>query len=122
MKKYGIDSNWVQPVFDGMHMPEKYDEAHAIFEQVSASGFLSANAEISFWVSLNDAERAMSVARRLKDSGEVFEAELMFIPQFAVLREHEDFPSLLDGMGLTEYWESIGCTWRDERVICEADD
>ena len=119
MKKYGIDSNWVQPVFDGIHMPEKYDEAHAIFEQVSASGFLSANAEISFWVSLNDAERAMSVARRLRDSGEVFEAELMFIPQFAVLRKHPDFPGLLDAIGMTEYWAGIGCAWQGDYVECD---
>jgi hypothetical protein len=63
----------------------------------------------------------MNVARRLQTSGEVFEAELMFIPQFAVLREHPDFPELLDSIGLTEYWRENGCEWQSDRVVCEAD-
>ena len=121
MEKYGIDSSWVQTVFDGMHIPAKYDEAHRILEQLSADGRLSANAEISFWVSLDDGERAMSVARRLENSGEIFEAELMFIPQFAVLREHPGFPDLLDAIGMTEYWDSIGCAWQGDSVECESE-
>jgi len=70
---------------------------------------------------LNDGERAMSVARRLEKSGEVFEAELMFIPQFSVLRKHPDFPALLDAIGMTDYWTSIGCTWQRDYVKCEND-
>jgi DNA-binding winged helix-turn-helix (wHTH) protein/TolB-like protein/Tfp pilus assembly protein PilF len=121
LEKAGLDSSWVQEVFEGMHNPEKYDEAHRIVEQLSAGGHLVANAEISLWVLLDDGERAMSVARRLQDSGEIFEAELMFIPQFAVLREHPDFPDLLDAIGMTEYWASIGCTWQGDFVECDND-
>jgi hypothetical protein len=70
-------------------------------------------------VLLYDQERAMQVARRLRESGEIFEAELLFAPQFNVVREHPDFPHLLDDLGLTDHWNSIGCEWRDDRVRCE---
>jgi tetratricopeptide (TPR) repeat protein len=119
LEKAGLDSSWVPAVFEGMHNPAKYDEAHRIVEQLSAGEHLGANVEISLWALLQDGERAMSVARRLQDSGEVFEAELMFIPQFSVLREHPGFPGLLDAIGMTEYWASIGCAWQGDYVNCE---
>ena len=71
------------------------------------------------------AKEAMSgdaaVARLLEDNGEVFEAEMMFIPQFAVLRQHPDFMPLMSAIGLAEYWAEAGCEWRDDAVQC-ADD
>jgi tetratricopeptide (TPR) repeat protein len=121
LEKLGADSSWVVPVFEGMQNPEKYDEAHDIVERLSDSGQLPANAEISLWVLLGDGDRAMALAKRLEDSGEIFEADLMFIPQFSVLREHPDFPSLLDAIGLTEYWSDNGCEWQSDHVVCEED-
>ena len=123
LKKYvaDLDSSWVAPVFEGMQNPEKYDEAHDIVEKLSASGQLPANAEISLWVLLGDGDRAMAIAKQLEDAGEIFEAELMFIPQFAILREHPDFPALLDAIGLTEYWSDNGCEWQSDHVVCEED-
>jgi hypothetical protein len=120
--KLGVDSSWLPLVFEGVHNPEAYDNAHALVAKLSDAMLLTPTIEVTLWVLLNDGDRAMQIAQRLVNDGEIFPSEAIFIPQFAVLREHEDFPSLLDGMGLTEYWESIGCAWRDERVICEADD
>jgi DNA-binding winged helix-turn-helix (wHTH) protein/TolB-like protein/Tfp pilus assembly protein PilF len=121
LEKYGSDSSWVTPVFEGMRNPDKRNEALAIVEQIAAGNDLIAKAEISLWVLLGDADRAMEVARRMEDSGEIFEAELMFIPQFSILREHPDFPSLLDSIGLTEYWSDNGCEWQSDHVVCEDD-
>jgi len=121
LKKYGMNASWVAPVFEGMHYPDKRDEALDIVEQLAAGDYLTPAMEISLWVLLGDADRAMAVARRLEDFGEIFEAELMFIPQFSILREHPDFPSLLDNIGLTEYWRDNGCAWQSDQVVCEAD-
>jgi DNA-binding winged helix-turn-helix (wHTH) protein/TolB-like protein/Tfp pilus assembly protein PilF len=121
LEKYGLDSSWVKPVFEGIHNPEMRDQAHAIVEQMAESGNLVARVEISLWALLGDADRAIEVAKRLEDFGEVFEAELMFIPQFAIVREHPDFPALLDAVGLTAYWRDNDCEWQSDHVVCEAD-
>jgi tetratricopeptide (TPR) repeat protein len=121
LEKYGSDSSWVAPVYEGMRNPDKRDEALAIVEQIAAGNDLIAKVEISLWVLLGDADRAMEVARRMEDSGEIFEAELLFIPQFSILREHPDFPLLLDAIGLTEYWSDNGCEWQSDHVVCEED-
>ena len=121
LDKYGYDSSWVASVFAGMHDPDKYDQAHAIVAHLSENDLIPANAEISLWALLQDGERAMAVAKKLENSGEIFEAELMFVPQFSVLREHPYFPTLLDSIGLTEYWNENDCVWVNDRVACQED-
>jgi hypothetical protein len=70
------------------------------------------------WAILQDGDRAMRVARRLVSEGEVFEAELLFIPQFRIVREHPDFIGLMEAIGLAEYWKSVNCRWQDDAVRC----
>ena len=120
--KLGVDSSWIPLVFEGVINPEAYDSAHALVAKLSDANLLTPTIEVTLWVLLNDGDRAMRIAQRLVNDGEIFPSEAIFIPQFAALREHKDFPSLLDGMGLTEYWESIGCAWSDEIVVCGAAD
>ncbi|MDH4313910.1 MAG: winged helix-turn-helix domain-containing protein [Gammaproteobacteria bacterium] len=120
LNKYGADSRWVDPVFDGIDDPSKYDASHSLVGEMSAGGLLPPRVEITLWAILRDADRAMQVARRLRSEGEVFEAELLFIPQFRLIREHPEFPALMDAIGLTEYWNSVGCRWEDDAVRCNA--
>jgi hypothetical protein len=47
--------------------------------------------------------------------------EILYLDEFRVLREHEEFPELLDSLGLPDYWESIGCRWGGEKVLCGED-
>ncbi len=119
LEKYAADNSWVDPVFDGIEDPALRDQAHQLVSDMSAAGQLPARVEITLWALLNDADRAMQVARRLEKEGEVFEAELLFIPQFQQLREHPDFPALMDAIGLTEYWNSVGCRWEQNALHCE---
>ena len=120
--KLGVDSSWIPLVLEGVHNPEAYDKAHAVVAKLSDAELLTPTIEVTLWVLLNDGDRAMRIAQKLVNDGEIFPSEAIFIPQFSVLREHDEFPSLLDGMGLPEYWDSIGCAWRDERVVCRAAD
>lgn len=117
LEKNGQDASWVPTVFEGIHNPDKYDEAHDIVERIAASGKMNPGVEITLWALLKDGDRAMEVARGLKE-GEIFEAEIMFTPTYSVLREHPDFPELLDAIGLTEYWKNAGCSWDGSRVSC----
>ena len=118
LQKYGADSRWVDPVFDGIENPELRARSLQLVGQMSAEGYLPARVEITLWAILQDANRAMQVARRLETEGEVFEAELLFIPQFRVVREHPEFPALMESVGLKDYWDSVGCRWQDDAVRC----
>lgn len=120
LAKFAADNRWVDPVFDGFEDPALYEQAHRLVSDLSGAGQLPARVEITLWALLNDADRAMQVARRLETEGEVFEAELMFIPQFEPLRNHPGFGNLMDAVGLTEYWNSVGCRWEQGELRCEA--
>ena len=67
---------------------------------------------------LGDIEGAMEVARLLEGPGMPFSMEVLFIPELAPLRQHADFLPLLQRLGVVEYWDSVGCTWADDRVQC----
>lgn len=118
LEKYGADVAWVDPVFDGLEHPKQRRDALELVQSLSVRGALPARVEITLWALLQDGDRAMRVARRLETEGEIFEAELLFIPQFRVVREHPQFPDLLDAIGLTAYWQSVGCRWESDRVRC----
>jgi DNA-binding winged helix-turn-helix (wHTH) protein/TolB-like protein len=120
LEKYGADNRWVDPVFDGIEDPALRDQAHQLVSDMAAARQLPPRVEITLWALMNDADRAMQVAQRLETEGEIFEAELLFIPQFQQLREHPDFPALIDAIGLTDYWNSVGCRWEQLELHCAA--
>jgi hypothetical protein len=120
LEKYGADNRWVDPVFDGIEDPALRDQAHQLVSDMAAARQLPPRVEITLWALMNDADRAMQVAQRLETEGEIFEAELLFIPQFQQLREHPDFPALIDAIGLTDYWNSVGCRWEQFELHCAA--
>lgn len=119
---YGQSSEWVDPVFDGFTNPGDATVLEATIESIvaaAASGELPANIELALWALLGQGDRAMAVAWSfLKGSREYLEVEIFYLDEFRVLREHEEFPDLLDALGLTDYWDSIGCHWDGQRVAC----
>ena len=64
------------------------------------------------------ADRAMEMAWRLVDDPSYFEIELIYLDEFGIVRDHRDFPRLLDELGLTDYWQSVGCRWENDGVAC----
>ncbi|MEL7187834.1 MAG: hypothetical protein AAFN50_15600, partial [Pseudomonadota bacterium] len=67
---------------------------------------------------LGDIDGAMRVARLLELPGEVFEIELLFVPELAPLRQHPDFMPLMKRLGIVAYWEQSGCVFENDRVLC----
>ncbi|GMR17123.1 MAG: hypothetical protein BMS9Abin32_181 [Gammaproteobacteria bacterium] len=118
LQKYQLDDSWVDPVFDGIADPSLRPQARAIVARMAASGELHPRVEISLWAVLGDGERALSVARLLEQNGEVFEADLLFIEQFRVLREQPGFLPLMDAIGMTEHWRTVGCQWENGGLRC----
>ena len=121
---YGQPTDWVDPVFDGLMSPSNEGSIAATAEAISGgvtSGSLPRNIELTLWALLGQGDKAMQAAWAfLKESGGYFEVEIFYLDEFRVVREHEEFPDLLDALGLSDYWESIGCRWDGNRVICDS--
>lgn len=120
LEQNDIDTQWIDPVFDGFVDAEKRQQSLDIVAQLSATNLVPENVELSLWVLLGEPDRAMAVARRLEETPGLFELELLFIEEFKSLREHAEFPAFVDAIGLTEYWNNAGCTWSPDKVTCAA--
>ncbi len=123
LMSYGQPTDWVDPVFEGLMRSSDEESLAETFASISAaatSGALPTNIELTLWALLGQGDDAMEAAWAfLKEPGDYFEVEIIYLDEFRVLREHEEFPELLEALGLTEYWNSIGCHWDGSRVICD---
>jgi len=119
LEQTGLDSSWVDPIFDGIEDTSKRPEAIAYLAQVYASGAMPDNAAVTLWVLLGDPDTAMSIARRSAGENSQFELEIVFIEEFREFRQHPEFMDFLAGVGLIDYWKSAGCTWSNDRVVCD---
>jgi tetratricopeptide (TPR) repeat protein len=120
---YGQPTAWVDAVFDGFmdaSDPEVLGETVAAISAAVTIGDLGKNIELTLWALLGQGDKAMAAAWDLQASGEFYEIEIIYLDEFKVLREHEEFPELLQALGLTDYWNSIGCRWNDDHVLCDA--
>ncbi|HSM31641.1 MAG TPA: winged helix-turn-helix domain-containing protein [Woeseiaceae bacterium] len=116
----GGRESWIDPVFAALEGEAGRDAAlGAVDEAVSRNG-ISRQIEFIVRTVLGDLDGAMSVARLLESEGEVFEMDLLFIPEVEPLREHPEFGNLLDALGISDYWRVRGCTWTGMSAVCEA--
>ena len=120
---YSQPTGWVDAVFDGIMNASDADslgETVAAISAAAKSGALQKNIELTLWALLGQGDKAMAAAWALQQSGEFYEIEIIYLDEFKVLREHEEFPELLQALGLTDYWSSIGCRWNNDHVLCDA--
>jgi DNA-binding winged helix-turn-helix (wHTH) protein/TolB-like protein len=115
----GDSEDWIDPVFAALDDETHRAGAVAAVDEAASQNGISRQFEFIVRTVLGDLDGAMSVARLLESEGEVFEMDLLFIPEVQPLREHPDFGELLDTLGITEYWRTRGCTWTGASVVCE---
>jgi DNA-binding winged helix-turn-helix (wHTH) protein/TolB-like protein/Tfp pilus assembly protein PilF len=118
LEKNGLDASWIDPVFDGIEDPAKSAEARALVERMSEANLLPRSVVLTLWMIFGETDKAMEAALELKAADEIFELESVFSDAFRPLREHPNFPLLLEQTGLSEYWQSIGCEWTDQALNC----
>ena len=111
---------WIDPVFAALDDATQRDAALAAVDAAATQDGISKQIEFIVRVVLDDLDGAMRVARLLESEGEVFEMDLLFIPEVQPLREHPEFESLLDALGITEYWRARGCAWTGTGAVCAA--
>ena len=110
--------DWVDPVFNAMADSSLAAEAVASLNELDARQSVAPQASLITRAILGDTDGAMHIAQRLRAPGEIFEIELLFIPELAPLREHPGFPLLLDALNIPAYWSSRGCEWSGGAVEC----
>ena len=117
----GASTDWVAPVFDAFVDPDKSSAALAALNAAAAKQPIAPVIELTVRTMLGDLDGAMRIAERLEEPGEVFQMDMLFIPELKELRRHPDFMPLMDRLGISAYWENKGCTWKDDHVSCRSD-
>lgn len=124
LEHFGFDTNWVDPVFDGLADPSRRDDAIRRIELLEADGGLSRYVVLALWAVFGEADRAIRTANGILENIEGQDAEMgleiLFSRQLLPLvQDHAELPGLLERAGLTAYWAAIGCAWANGRLNCE---
>lgn len=119
LEKNGLDSSWIDPVFDGIADPGKLEKSRALVAHLSETKQLPFSIQMTLWMILGETDRALQAALALNESDEIFELEVVFSDVFRPMREHTNFPVLLDKTGLTQYWQASGCSWSEQALLCD---
>ncbi|MCH7822506.1 MAG: winged helix-turn-helix domain-containing protein [Proteobacteria bacterium] len=124
-----LDDMWVDAVIDGLAYPDdpqRLAAAISTIDSLSADKLLPAYVTMTLWALYADliddsGDRIMEIAlREAAEEGHIYELEIIFVDEFRELREHDQFPQLLQALGLSDYWSSIGCRWHEDQVLCDA--
>jgi DNA-binding winged helix-turn-helix (wHTH) protein/TolB-like protein len=117
-KAQDLPSDWIEPVFAGFADPTQAETALDVLDQEWTPESLPPMVEFIARSWLGDVNGAMEIAQLLKEPGEAFEMDLLFIPETEPLRKHPDFMPLMQELGLVAYWGSVGCVWELSQVSC----
>lgn len=112
------DNDWATVLFAAFASPSLAEEALQALQAASDRGSVAPQVEVVARTLLGDVDGAMIVARQLVGVGEYFEMDLLFIPELQPMRDHPDFNSLLQELGIIDYWQQAQCTWDGRQVSC----
>jgi len=115
---------WISPLFDSLSQPEepiRRGIALRIVDAVAADESVPAYIPLALWAALDQPERMMDYAlEQASGPRPIKNLELIYQQEFREFRQQSRFPQLLDQLGLTRHWSSIGCHWSDDHVSCDA--
>jgi len=111
-------SEWVDPVFAAMLDPAKREAALAAIESASSSKQMDPRIDVVLRTMFGDVDGAMRTASLLTQPDEFFEMDMLFLPELRPLRQHPEFPGLMQNLGIQSYWDDKGCVWLDDSISC----
>ncbi len=115
----GISDAWIDPVVSALRDPSQRDAALTVVNAEAAAGRLSLQIEVMVRSLLQDTEGAMTAVSRLESPTRYpFALDVLWIRELDSLRRHESFPGLMTALGISTYWESTLCEFRDATVRC----
>lgn len=119
VRKAGDSTDWVGAVFRALEDPAHAGDALAAVGRAWADEQIDPHIILVVRTLLGDLDGAMDVARLQEMPVDSYSMEILFIPELAPLRRHADFPSLLERLGVADYWTQIGCRRESDRLRCE---
>ena len=111
-------SSWVDPVFAAMSEPSGQRKALEALEAAAIAETLDPRIEIALRTVLGDLDGAMRSAEAAAAPEEHLEMDMLFLPEMRPLREHPEFPALMEKLGVQAYWDEMGCVWLNDTVNC----
>ncbi|NNC76796.1 MAG: hypothetical protein HKN77_02470 [Woeseiaceae bacterium] len=117
----GMSRDSIDAVLSGIEDPEQAGQALETVNKAVAENQLPPQVEVVARTLLGDLDGAMQIASRLTAPGEVFEMDLLWIPQFKALRQHPQYLMLMRDLGISEYWDLNGCRFVETNVVCNPD-
>ncbi len=118
MRMAGASDAWIPPVFAALADPQQVPQALAAINDASAARQLAPQIELTVRALLGDVDGAMNVAKLLELPGEIFEMDLLFVPELAALRLHPEFLPLMERLNHVDYWRERDCTFENGLVSC----
>jgi len=109
---------WIGPVYEAIQDPSMRGAAKEAIDAAFQDGQINPRLGMVARVILQDVEGAMEVALSLADPDDFSEMDFLFMPELRPLRQHADFPVLMDKLGVQDYWDENGCVWLDDSVDC----
>lgn len=114
----GGDASWVDPVIAAIADRSLTGTALAAIDAAFQSQRLDPRLNIIARTMLGDIDGAMQVATALAQSAEIFEMDMLFLPELRQFRQNPAFRGLMDDLGVQRYWDENGCSWQDDEVRC----
>lgn len=99
LMRQGYDANWVEPFTDALRDPARRSYATPVLEAAMARGDIPVALRFGIWTFLGDAQRAIA---NFELNPKTPDIEYLWAEETAFLRDHADFPVLLDKLKLTD--------------------
>ena len=119
------DNWWVDAIFDALNNPgdqERLQAARSTIDRMSVDDAIPPYILMAIWALFDNGDKIIEIAlQQANEVGVIYELETIYLNEFAVLRDHQDFPQFLRAIGLTDYWNSIGCAWQTKQLVCDID-
>jgi len=122
LHRLGLPTRWVRPVAEAVVDPAKRSHALEITSQAVEEGRLPPPVVFAVAVLLQETDLAFTTAERML-SHRALAAELLFASEARALRRDARFPTLLEKMGLVDYWRGHGwpelCSPQGDAAVCQ---
>jgi len=97
--RQGYGADWVVPFIEALRDPAQRDKATEVLEAAIARAEVPEHLRFGVWAFLGDAQRALASFQLDPKTPDI---EYLWAPESRFLREHPDFPALLQQLNLTK--------------------
>jgi len=114
----GGNTEWILSFFAALDDSSLMETALTAIDVAFSDPEMDPRINVIVRTALGDVDGAMQVAMSLASSDVFFEMDFLFTPELLPLRQHPEFPALMQSLGIQSYWDDNGCVWLDDSISC----